>query len=105
MKRSLSAVVSADGYKTVSEYKVVVQNNGDYTLTLTTTSFYDKTQIDAKVASLETAIGEKDTITDLQENKKYSYQYLVNSNGELILKPYRNSTHWSNCLVSALASG
>lgn len=81
-----SAVVSADGYKTVSEYKVVVQNNGDYALTLTTTSFYDKTQIDAKVANLETAIGEKDTITDLQENKKYSYQYLVNSNGELILR-------------------
>ena len=81
-----SAVASADGYKTVSEYKVVVQNNGDYALTLTTTSFYDKTQIDAKVANLETAIGEKDTITDLQENKKYSYQYLVNSNGELILR-------------------
>jgi len=48
-----SAFVSADGYKTESEYKVVVQNNGNYTLTSTTIEFYDKSQVDAKVTDIQ----------------------------------------------------
>ena len=48
-----SAFVSADGYKTESEYKVVVQNNGNYTLTSTTIEFYDKSQVDTKVTNLQ----------------------------------------------------
>ena len=48
-----SSFVSADGYKTESEYKVVVQNNGNYTLTSTTIEFYDKSQVDTKVTNIQ----------------------------------------------------
>ena len=69
-----SAFVSADGYKTESEYKVVVQNNGNYTLTSTTVEFYDKSQIDAKVSDLRQGISGLD---DRKANKDGRYESLT----------------------------